>query len=131
LRPDTDFEAPVAALPSLAVGEIEQLLSGLRSEPRLVVEADFQGVTYAPAVLELLSWLRQNRIIVPFDWSSWAEGGERESEDLETAPVADVVRMLTVIVRRERFYQGSLTIELRSGRVQACLRGIVRHLKRR
>ena len=61
--------------------------------------------------------------IVPFDWPHW-EGRRRYrgSEGLESAPVADAVRVATAIIRQERFVTGATRNALKDGILFAALR---------
>ncbi len=54
--------------------------------------------------------------IVPFDWPSWP--GQELYPDgvgLERAPAADAVRMLTSVIRAERFGDGTIDACMRNG----------------
>lgn len=65
--------------------------------------------------------------IVPFDWPAW-DGirGYRGPDALDTAPVADAVRMLTAIVRADRFSEGTIGATLEDGTFLAALRRLRR-----
>ena len=61
-------------------------------------------------------------LVVPCPWPDW-DGIERyrDGRGLEDAPVADTVRLLTAIVRSERFTEGSIGGALDSGVLPAAL----------
>jgi hypothetical protein len=66
-------------------------------------------------------------LIVPFAWPDW-DGIRRyrDGHGLADAPVADAVRMVTAIVRSERFTEGSIGGALAGGTLPAALRRIRR-----
>ncbi|MYD65332.1 MAG: hypothetical protein F4X26_05025 [Chloroflexi bacterium] len=69
-------------------------------------------------------WVRPD-----FDWSEWAQtpDARRLQDDrgvLEQATVLDVARLLTVVIRADRFVEGTLAEALESGLVTAALRRI-------
>ncbi len=52
----------------------------------------------------------------PFDWMDWYD--EQRYPDgvgIESAPIDDIVRMLTVVVRSDRFSKGALMAAVESG----------------
>ena len=65
--------------------------------------------------------------IVPFDWPSWdGTRAYRGSRALDAAPVADAVRMVTAIVRADRFSDGTIGAMFEDGTFPAALRRIRR-----
>ncbi len=90
-------------------------------EERPVVQMPF--VTHSDAVNRLVQTLYQIGAIVPFDWQAW-DGVERyrAAKALEHAPVADAIRMLTAIVRADRFAEGTILMKLEDGTLTAALR---------
>src|SRR5688500_14981222 len=59
---------------------------------------------YSDAVTRVHRLLGQVGAIVPFDWPTWS-GWDRypDGVGLDDAPAADAVRMLTSVIRAERF----------------------------
>ena len=58
--------------------------------------------------------------VVPFDWPAW-RGFDRYpgGRGLENAPVADAVRMVTTVVRADRFTEGAVASALADGTLMA------------
>lgn len=96
-------------------------------------EADAQGVIQMPymawseEVDRLVDELGRNGLVRPFDWMAWTStprGYElvTESEAVADASAADLVRILTAIVRSERFGEGQIEAAFDRGVLQACAR---------
>ena len=61
--------------------------------------------------------------IVPFNWPDWdGVGRYRSGRGLDTAPVADGIRLATAIVRTDRFAEGTIGATLDDGSFIAALR---------
>lgn len=84
-------------------------------------------VTYSDAVNRVVAALYDAGVIVVFNWPEW-EGLERCRGHalLEHGKVADAVRMLTAIVRAERFSEGSIAMALEDGTFESALARIRR-----
>jgi hypothetical protein len=68
-----------------------------------------------------------NGWVYPFDWMAWAAGpeGRRLIEDpslVATASADDLARLLTTIIRGERFSDGEIAGALASGHLLAIVR---------
>ena len=79
--------------------------------------------TYAPEVERLRSAIGAAGLVVPYAWPEWT-GIERyrTGTGMDAAPVEDAVRMVTAVIRSERFGDGSIQGALRDGTLQAALR---------
>lgn len=78
---------------------------------------------YSEAVDRLRAAVAGAGLIVPFSWPDWPgtkayAGGGR---GLDTAPATDAVRLLTAIIRSERFSEGSIEATLEDGTFVAAL----------
>jgi hypothetical protein len=82
---------------------------------------------YSEATERMLAALGNLGVIVPFNWPQW-EGVKkyRGGTALDTAPVADAVRMATAIIRSERFSEGGIGATLADGTLFAVLRRLRR-----
>ena len=82
---------------------------------------------YTDATERVLDAYRALGIIVPFAWPEW-EGitRYRGPTALDNAPVADAVRMMTAIIRSERYSEGSIGGSLEDGTMFAALRRLRR-----
>lgn len=91
-------------------------------------------VTYDETVFRLTSALGGvTGGILVFDWGSW--GGLARypgGAGLDDAPVTEAARLVTAVVRSERFSEGALEGAIRSGMVAAIVRRLRRwHVERR
>jgi hypothetical protein len=82
---------------------------------------------YTEAVEQVRSCLGSVGAFVVFPWSDW-DGLDRlrGPSALDDAPVADAVRMLTAIVRSERFSDGSIAGAIEEGTFGAAVRRLLR-----
>jgi hypothetical protein len=81
---------------------------------------------YHPAVDELVDALRATHAVPVFDWTHW-DGVERypDATAVQHAPLADVARLITAIVRGERFSDGTIAAALDDGRLLAAAQRIL------
>jgi hypothetical protein len=81
----------------------------------------------SPVVAEFIATLYSIGAIEPFDWGAWqpraAEFYEHPGR-LDTAGLADLRRLLTFHVRRDRFVDGHLGAMFEEGHIQRILRRI-------
>jgi hypothetical protein len=65
--------------------------------------------------------------VVPFAWPDWPDLPRyRDGADLASAPAADAVRVITAVVRGERFGDGNIAGALGSGVLQSALYRLLR-----
>lgn len=84
---------------------------------------------YSAATDRMVRALYDLGAIVPFDWPNWdrVEGYRTDGGTaLQEASVADAVRMVTAIVRADRFTEGTIGAELEAGTLLAALRRLRR-----
>lgn len=81
---------------------------------------------YSDAAERLRAALGGVGAIVVFAWPGW-DGAERykTAADVATAPAADVARLVTSLVRGERFAEGTLADALSDGRLLAAARRLL------
>ena len=77
---------------------------------------------YSDAVERLRTLVGQLGLIVVYDWMGW-DGIDRYrgGNGMAEAPVGDAVRMVTAIIRSERFGDGNIEGALNDGTFQAAL----------
>ena len=95
---------------------------GLKSQGAAAENEDHEelGVAFVDAASRA-GW------IVPFDWATWAESAEgrrllREPRHIATATPDQLGKVLTTLVRGERFSEGTLSEALESGLLLAIAR---------
>lgn len=79
-------------------------------------------VVYSPAALDVVAKIGGLGANQPFDWQAW--GGLTRypgGRGLEAAPVAEAIRMVTAIVRADRFSEGTLLASLEGGTFMAAV----------
>jgi hypothetical protein len=70
-------------------------------------------------------------IIIDFDWSSWDEGREIAGDDnfdYDSIDIPAKCKIITAIVRNDRFYEGALLIAFKSGIMLKVLKSIQKQL---
>ena len=79
-------------------------------------------VIYSAAVFDVIAKVGALGASQPFDWQTW-DGLNRypNGRGLEEAPVAESIRMITAIVRADRFGEGTLLNGLMDGTVMAAV----------
>lgn len=77
---------------------------------------------YSDAMERLLGVIGELGLVVPFEWMQW-DGVERYrgGAGMAAAPVGDAVRMITAVVRSERFCDGSIEGAWQDGTLPAAL----------
>jgi hypothetical protein len=71
-------------------------------------------------VLEFVQAVCTAGLVVDFDWPSWASVGreiEADPEKLAAADLETVTKLLTIVVRSERFSEGSIAAAIKDGRL--------------
>lgn len=83
----------------------------------------FPRVDYSPIVQEFVEGLYHRRLMVQFDWSRWNRGRRlaKKPAGIEQASAPDCQKLITAIVRNDRFCEGALLSALEHGLIQACL----------
>ena len=83
---------------------------------------------YSEPMDGLLQLIDKLGLVVPFNWTEW-DGLERyrAGDGLADAPVADAVRMITAIMRSERFCDGAIDGAWQDGTLPAALARLRAH----
>jgi hypothetical protein len=132
---DAAIRASVAAVPSEAWAELGAALDGVEAlgpdgcaswvegGPDADGTVHLGWPAYAPEVERLRSAIGAAGLVVPYAWPQWT-GIERyrTGTGMDAAPVEDAVRMVTAVIRSERFGDGSIEGALRDGTLQAAVR---------
>ena len=79
-------------------------------------------VVYSQAVLGVLQAVFALGASRPFDWGAWSGITRyRSGRGLDEAPVAESVRMITAIVRADRFSEGTILASIDDGTLPAAI----------
>jgi hypothetical protein len=78
---------------------------------------------YSDTVEEIVQLLYDLNIVVPFDWDAWYQDGGRipSPDEVARGSAAEAARLVTAIVRAERFSEGTLANALADGTLEAAL----------
>lgn len=143
--PDPSDEAILAALlaaPPDAVARLRLACEHYRTAARPLVEwrggGDPSGTVaageaypvYADAVWDLLGALQAVGAVVAFDWLHWKRVAVvRDLRFAATAPVADLARMVTVLLRGEQFGDGVIAGAVTAGVLPVLAERVLGHLE--
>jgi len=128
-KPQTavEFEPPTPEEIETLVGFLQRLRDPAFSETERQPEGtgDVFGIgilTYSVDAHRLLEFLSGSRFFQPFDWPAWQENAQRfvlEPERIRSASMADLQRLFTTHIRKERFCAGHFAAMLESGHIAA------------
>ena len=85
----------------------------------------------APIVSEFLHIVYRLPIIISFDWGAWEEGRKIASNDdfdLDTLDLPAKCKLITSIVRSDRFCEGTLVSAFESGLILRILKSIEKQI---
>ncbi len=80
-----------------------------------------------PIVSKFLDIIYKSPLIIVFDWPSWTEGNrllEKLDEHIDTMDLLTLCKLLTMIVRSDRFCEGCLVHEFESGKILMIIKAI-------
>lgn len=98
------------------------------SEGEYYLPASFNG----PLICRFLDIVYEMPIIIGFNWGAWSEGREMASKpdfDFNTIDIPTKCKLITAIVRNDRFYEGALIEAFESGLMLKILQSIKAQLK--
>jgi uncharacterized linocin/CFP29 family protein len=77
---------------------------------------------YSDPLNRLVRQLYELRLVTSLNWPEW-DGTERyrAGRGLDTAPLADAVRLITAVVRSDRFCDGAIAVAIEDGTLPAAL----------
>ncbi len=137
---DTEIEARLRAASDERWQDLWDAVDGLAVEPQkgqwaggetvrtITVDGVEKPVTqmpyviYSAAALDVIAKVGALGASQPFDWMAW-DGLNRypRGRGLEEAPVAESIRMVTAIVRADRFGEGTLLAGFEDGTIMAVI----------
>lgn len=85
----------------------------------------------APIVSQFLNIVYTIPIIISFDWGAWYEGriiASNEGFDFDTIDLVTKCKLITVIVRNDRFCEGALVSAFKSGLILKILKSIEKEI---
>ncbi len=126
---DGEIERLLRAAPEARWDDLWDAVVALDAEPEPGRWAGFDQpvlqmpyVVYSPAVDRVIAAIYALGASLPFDWHSW-DGLSRYpgGRGLDAAPVAEAVRMVTAVVRADRFSEGTILTCLGDGTLPAAI----------
>ncbi len=88
----------------------------------------------APIVDEFREIVYQIPIMIDFDWSGWDEGRKMASDenfDYDTIDIPTKCKLITALVRKDRFCDGALAAAFQRGTILKILKSIERQISMR
>ena len=117
---DADWETHVDGVAARDWAEIWSAHEAVAAEADHVQWDSLGYPIYSPAVERLRTAL--GALVIPFGWMDWdGVARYRGGRGMGTAPVADAARMITAVLRSERFTDGSIDGALRDGTLPAAI----------
>jgi Family of unknown function (DUF6508) len=89
---------------------------------------EFPQWRYTDKIAEFVKMTYELNIVVPFDWREWKEGQEminNTEQDYAQHDAVTLCKLITMIVRAERFYEGYLNTCLQNGSVLKIVTALV------
>jgi hypothetical protein len=93
----------------------------------IVHPGQFPYIEYAEVVSNFHHIVSDLPIMIPFDWSSWQEGADMVQDpdfDYQDVDIPTKCRLITMLVRKERFSEGTLYWAFESGLILKILKAI-------
>ncbi len=97
------------------------------SASRVTEAIAISPVVSSELLTNILKTLYDMELIIHFDWGAWEEGSRRLAQEPFSADDLDAVticKMITGIVRSDRFHEGSLVQAFQNGRMPTLLRSL-------
>ena len=94
-------------------------------------EFSFSHYKESPIVWQFQEVVYKIPIIIDFDWGSWDDGREivrNEDFDYDTIDIPTKCKLITAIVRNDRFCEGALVEAFDTGLIQKILKSLERQL---
>jgi|GEM_PF-772916 len=119
-QPGELWEELFALADRLTAADLQTPWAGGRKLESGAVQAPYP--VYADTVRAIMSLLDRLNVAVVFDWTSWYRSDRYPGgRGLADAPVAEAARLTTVLVRGERFSEGTIAENLKDGTMRALL----------
>jgi len=121
---------------SITPPTLEQIRNLLAFMPRIENPAEpfytcddktspFDPYIYSPLVSSFNNALYDNNFCQPFDWPAWNDQAATFIQDparLNQADIETIVKLFTIILRKDRFSSGSIAGALKNGFILALLK---------
>lgn len=118
--PIEELHAQLTLIPKSDWADLFKHLPGLRAKKEK--ERD-------KALSSIVDQAYYMQLIVSFDWGKWSEGREllnSNNKDYSALDEVTLVKMLTTVVRSERFLEGSLKMRVEDGTLEGILNALMK-----
>lgn len=118
--PAADWEALFQVVAAMDEGDWEVCSGGSPLSASGTVGIPY--AVYSSRVETILEFFRTH-LMVPFPWSEWLRENPdiSESATISNADPANVVRLITAVIRSERFNEGTIATAISSGALRAII----------
>ena len=124
-----DWQPLIGLIPKIeSTSKFCEKAGGEKNEKGIV---QFPYMIQAPIISEFLEIVYSLPIIIDFDWGSWNEGRKIASDenfDFDTLDLTIKCKLITAIVRNDRFCEGALVSSFESGLILRILKSIEKQI---
>ena len=124
-----DWQPLLALIPKIEnVSKFGEWLGGDKDEKGII---QFPYCVKTPIVSQFLEIVYGMSIIIDFNWGAWEEGRKIASEEnfvFDTLDIPTKCKLITAIVRNDRFCEGALVSAFESGLILKILKSIERQI---
>ena len=122
-----DWHPLIELIPQIeSTSKFGEMAGGEKDEKGII---QFPYCIQAPIVAQFLEIVYSLPIIISFDWGAWEAGRKIASDkDFDTLDVPTKCKLITAIVRNDRFCEGALVSAFESGLILKILKSIEKQI---
>jgi len=124
-----DWRPLIELIPKIeSISKFGEMAGGEKDEKGII---QFPYMIQAPIISEFLEIVYSLPIIISFDWGAWNEGrkiANDENFDFDTLDLSIKCKLITAIVRNDRFCEGALVSAFESGLILRILKSIEKQI---
>jgi len=124
-----DWQPLIELIPKIeSISKFGKMAGGEKDEKGII---QFPYMKQAPIISEFVKIVYSLPIIINFDWGAWDEGRKIANDsnfDFDTIGLAIKCKLITTIVRNDRFSEGELVSAFESGLILKILKSIEKQI---